>query len=81
MNTKLTLTLEKSVIEKAKRYAKQSGRSLSGLVESYLEKVVQTTEDNNEIDPEEFRDLFGSVQLPNDDKETIRLIIRNKFER
>ncbi|WP_325261248.1 DUF6364 family protein, partial [Flavobacterium sp.] len=29
MNTKLTLSLDKEVIEKAKSYAKQTGRSLS----------------------------------------------------
>jgi hypothetical protein len=37
MNTKLTLTIEKNVIEKAKRYAKQNSRSLSDIIEKYLE--------------------------------------------
>ena len=32
MNTKLTLSLEKEVIEKAKIYAKGTGRSLSEMV-------------------------------------------------
>ena len=77
MNTKLTLTLEKAVIEKAKRYAKKSGRSLSDLVESYLEKLIRTPDTTI---PEEFKDLFGSVQLPRDksDKENIGSIIRGK---
>ena len=72
MNTKLTLTLEKSTIEKAKRYARQSGRSLSDLVESYLEKVVSS--DVPEEVPHEFKDLFGSVDLSSykDDKQMIR---------
>ena len=35
MNTKLTLTLEKEVIEKAKKYASENGRSLSEMVENY----------------------------------------------
>jgi uncharacterized protein (DUF3820 family) len=36
MNAKLTLTIEQSVIEKAKIYAKSRGRSLSDIIESYL---------------------------------------------
>jgi hypothetical protein len=36
MNTKLTLTLNSHVIESAKTAARQSGRSLSDLVENYL---------------------------------------------
>jgi len=40
MTTKLTLTLQKSTIEKAKSYEKQTGRSLSELVEKYLETIT-----------------------------------------
>lgn len=36
MNTKLTLTIEKEVIERAKKYAKEKNRSLSDLIENYL---------------------------------------------
>ena len=36
MNTKLTLTIEKEVIQIAKAYAKEKGQSLSELVENYL---------------------------------------------
>ncbi|MCX6258857.1 MAG: DUF6364 family protein [Bacteroidia bacterium] len=48
MNTKLTLTIEQSIIERAKRYAKNTGRSLSDLIENYL-KVITKEEDNSEI--------------------------------
>lgn len=41
MNTKLTLTLEREVIEKAKQYAKQKGRSLSDMIENYLKAVLE----------------------------------------
>ena len=34
MNTKLTLTIEQDVIEKAKKYAKDKVRSLSSLIEN-----------------------------------------------
>ncbi|WP_082504499.1 MULTISPECIES: DUF6364 family protein [unclassified Chryseobacterium] len=39
MTTKLTLTIEKSVIEKAKKYAKGTQRSLSEMVQKYLESL------------------------------------------
>lgn len=45
MDAKLTLKLDKSVIEKAKVYAAEHKHSLSLLVENYL-KVI-TAEDNN----------------------------------
>ena len=81
MNTKLTLTLEKSTIEKAKRFAKQSGRSLSDLVESYLEKLVKTGDKQEEL-PDEFKDLFDSISLPSDvsDKQLIRQILSYKHK-
>lgn len=80
MNTKLTLTIEKSVIEKAKGYAKKSGRSLSDLIESYLQRLISESEIGEETVPEEFKDLFGSVNLPSDldDKEAIRKIMSEK---
>ena len=36
MNTKLTLTIEKEVIDVAKVYAKEKGQSLSEMVENYF---------------------------------------------
>ena len=41
MSTKLTLTIEQSLIEKAKMYAKGKGRSLSDIVENYLKVIIQ----------------------------------------
>ena len=40
MNTKLTLTLEKEVIEIAKKYAKEKGQSLSEMVENYFKFIT-----------------------------------------
>lgn len=40
MNTKLTLTIEKEVIEVAKEYAKEKGQSLSEMVENYFKFVT-----------------------------------------
>lgn len=40
MNTKLTLTIDKEVIEIAKEFAKSKGQSLSELVENYFKFVT-----------------------------------------
>ena len=66
MNTKLTLTIEQTVIEKAKEYAKEKGRSLSDIVENYF-KAITKEEDivKNESSP--ITDsLRGSFKAPKD---------------
>ena len=66
MNTKLTLTIEQSIIEKAKKYARKKERSLSDLIESYLKAL--TTEENitnaeDELSPT-LKSLKGSFKMP-----------------
>jgi predicted CopG family antitoxin len=41
MNTKLTLTIEQKIIEKAKKYANEKGRSLSDIIENYLKAITK----------------------------------------
>ncbi|MGY4385713.1 hypothetical protein ACVWYN_002759 [Pedobacter sp. UYP24] len=65
MTTKLTLTVEESVIKKAKSYAKQTGRSLSELIEKYLETLTEEQQEPRQISPK-LRKLVGSVKLPAD---------------
>lgn len=80
MKTKLTLTIEKSIIEKAKGLANNSGKSLSDIVETYLRKEITLAERERYNIPQEFKDLFGSVNLPQnlDEKEAIRKILTEK---
>jgi len=40
MSTKLTLTMEKEVIEIAKKHAKEKGQSLSEMVENYFKFIT-----------------------------------------
>ena len=63
MNTKLTLTIEKSVIERAKRYASKREKSLSDLVESYLKTLTGDSINCNENTPI-VKVLRGSFRLP-----------------
>lgn len=64
MTTKLTLTVEKEVIERAKSYAKHTGRSLSDLIEQYLDKITQE-EIPQKVSPK-LKKLIGVVKLPKD---------------
>ena len=50
MDTKLTLKLDKFVIEQAKEYASSHKRSLSRIIESYLRSLINRDKNNNESD-------------------------------
>ncbi len=76
MNTKLTLSLEKTIIEQAKFYAKNTGKSLSELIENYLKTLTQEPS-NQGISPK-LKKIVGAVNLPknfNEDQE-----LRSYFE-
>jgi hypothetical protein len=62
MTVKLTLTIEKSVIERAKYFAKKTGRSLSELIENYLETITQVS-DEGSLSPK-LRKITGVISLP-----------------
>ncbi len=66
MNTKLTLTIEQSLIEKAKQYARKRERGLSDLIEHYL-KALTTEETSSETElSATVQSLRGSFKLPKD---------------
>ncbi len=51
MTTKLTLTVEQDIIEKAKIYAKSKGQSLSGIIENYLKAIIVERVESESIAP------------------------------
>lgn len=65
MITKLTLTVEKSVIDQAKIVAKASGRSLSKMVEEYLVSLNRASQIIQEDDLDGLLALRGCIKLPN----------------
>jgi len=66
MNTKLTLTIEQSVIDKAKQYAKGKGQSLSNIIENYLKVITKEgAKSEKEITPI-VKSLRGSFKAPLD---------------
>ena len=80
MTTKLTLTVEKSVIEKAKKYAKGTQRSLSEMVQKYLESLVEES-DKSELSPK-IKKLAGSLKLPEnfDDDKALDDYYKEKYD-
>jgi len=65
MTTKLTLTIDDSVISVAKKYAKSKGKSLSDIVENYLTTLTAKETKEETISPRILK-LMGSIELPED---------------
>lgn len=80
MQTKLTLTIDKNTIQKAKYFAKKSNRSLSEIIEKYLEKITEIEDPEIDIELEKIK---GIINLPADfnDKKAIREILSNKHNK
>ncbi|NBC57197.1 MAG: hypothetical protein GVY05_02785 [Bacteroidetes bacterium] len=84
MNAKLTLTIEKEIIEQAKRYAKSENRSLSNLVENFLKTVAYSEKiaEDDKIHPD-IEALKGSFKMPRglslDYKKEIKASRRKKY--
>lgn len=66
MDSKLTLKLNKEVIEKAKRYASDKNLSLSRMVESYLQFLTSEGEASDvEITPF-VKSMATGIKIPSD---------------
>ena len=67
MDTKLTLQLNKAVIERAKSYAATKKTSLSKLIEAYLDSITskEKEQETKEISPL-VKSLSGIITLPKD---------------
>lgn len=63
MNTKLTLSLDKDIIEQAKSYAKTHKVSLSSLIENYLQKLLADYQDKVYEKASIVNELSGIIQL------------------
>ena len=79
MNTKLTLNLNKGVIEQAKSYAKENSVSLSKLIESYLDSLTTRSEKKSKISPL-VKSLTGVIPSRDyDDKEDYKDYLSKKY--
>ena len=66
MQAKLTLSLEKKVIDRAKSYAREKRVSVSFLVENYLQKLVSEYKPDPEMGNSVVEELSGIISLPPD---------------
>jgi hypothetical protein len=66
MNAKLTLSIEQDVIERAKKYAQSTRRSISALVEDYLSSISAENQESphRALNPIT-RDLAGIIKTKN----------------
>ena len=67
MDAKLTLKLDKGVIDKAKEYAESHQRSLSRMIESYLQCLTDQENKLDEIEISPFvKSISTGVHIPAD---------------
>ncbi len=81
MDTKLTLKLEETVIEKAKNYAKNHRTSLSKLIENYLLNITNDNQKEEKITPL-VKSLSGIIDLQKgyDHKREYSDFLLNKYK-
>lgn len=78
MNTKLTLNLDKEIIDEAKTYAKSHRVSLSKLIENYLNSLTKQTKSKSTVSPL-VESLTGIIPSDYDEKDDYRNYIDKKY--
>lgn len=83
MDSKLTLKLDKSIIEQAKQYAKEQQISLSRLIENYLAVITSKEKMNDGFEISPFvKSIATGVSIPSDFdyKEEIGNILSERYK-
>lgn len=78
MNTKLTLNLDKEIIEEAKTYAKNHRVSLSKLIENYLNSLTRKSKNKTSVSLL-VESLTGIIPNDYDEREDYRNYIDKKY--
>ena len=79
MNTKLTLNIDKGVIDEAKSYAKNHQVSLSKLIENYLNSLTRETKKKPSVSSL-VDSLTGIIPNDYDEKKDYRNYIDKKYQ-
>jgi hypothetical protein len=66
MDTKLTLMLNKRIIDRAKAYARRHHKSLSGMVENYFKTLTDASRTHKEEITPLVEEISGVIKLPSD---------------
>ncbi len=77
MQTKLTLRLENSLIQQAKRYAKQHDKSLSQVVSDYFQ--ILTRKDKRAESPPITRSLIGILESKHIEEDDYKRHLEEKY--
>ena len=78
MNTKLTLNLNKEIIEEAKTYARSQSVSLSKLIENYLHSLTRESKKESTVSPL-VESLTGIIPSDLNEREEYRDYIDQKY--
>lgn len=78
MNTKLTLNLDKKIIEDAKSYAKENEVSLSKLIENYLSSLTKDSDKKIKVSPL-VESLTGVISSDIDERKSYRDYLSEKY--
>lgn len=76
---KLTLSVDETVVERAKRYAAREGTSVSRLVEAYLGLLAQPARASHGELPPITRRLAGALKGAREDREAYQRHLERKY--
>lgn len=85
MKTKLTLSIEKSVIEEARALLKEEGQNLSRTFENYLKTLISQKKKEKKYPVEEddllpeVRELAGIFYTPGQDERDYKIILQEEL--
>jgi hypothetical protein len=84
MNRKLTISIEESTIEMAKKYAKAKGKSLSEIIENYLSIISASASEKKSKSISKISKLKGAVKFaeePADYKKELSSALKKKYSK
>lgn len=81
MQAKLTLSIDKNVIERAKHYAQQHQQSVSSLVEAYLDRISAQANKANEIQAPITEHLIGMFAAQDNGRDYKELLADIRMEK
>lgn len=78
MKIKLTLTIEQSVVEEAKRYSRKNRKSLSSLIEEFLHQLSRKSQTQSSV-VERTKGILKGAYQGKTDKEIRDEIYKEKY--
>ncbi len=79
MNRKLTLNIDRTIIEEAKSYAKKNEVSLSSLIENYLSSLTKASNKETKVSPL-VESLTGIISSDIDERKSYRDYLSEKYK-